>query len=343
MPASNKVLAVDQGRLTIAVMLGGPSAERSISLKSGAAIIAALRSRGHRVSACDPNADLGDSNVAATPETCATAARFVRGHNWSDVDVVFNALHGAFGEDGELQRLLCSLGVAFTGSGETASHEGFHKVISKRRFRAAGVPTPVGFEIAHNRLPNPIATAAEAIGYPLVVKPEAQGSSLGVTIATSPLELSRAIEFGFVYGPVLLVEEYIAGTEWTVPIWDDEVLPMIEIAAADQFYDYTAKYSDNRTEYRFDSPLPPLVRQRLIAAARRAARAVGMEGLSRVDLRLTSDGRPYVLEVNNSPGMTDHSLVPKSAARMGLTLGELCEQECRRAIHRQRGRRRRSA
>lgn len=334
---------MSQGRLTIVVLLGGPSAERSISLRSGAAVAAALEQRGHHVRSHDPNPGLSDSLANGSAELQRAASSSLRDFDWPKVDVVFNALHGAFGEDGELQQRLDSLRIPYTGSGAAASYEGFHKSISKRRFHSAEVPTPRGIEVDRSWTHDRRHAAAKAIGYPLVVKPEAQGSSLGVSIVSSSRELTAAIEQGFVFGPTLLLEEFIAGTEWTVPVWDDEVLPMIEVVAAEQFYDFNAKYGDDRTKYRFDSQPGPMVRHRIIAASRRAARAVGLEGLSRVDLRLTDNGQPYVLEVNSSPGMTDHSLVPKSAEYAGLTLGELCELECQRAIQRHQFRRRLSA
>jgi D-alanine-D-alanine ligase len=330
-------------RLHIAVLLGGPSAERSVSLHSGAAVAAALESRGHIVRRIDPNPRLGEGVPLGTSELIAEAAWTLEGGDWRGIDIVFNALHGPFGEDGQAQRLLDALGVPYTGSDAVASRDGFHKSLAKERFQTAGVPTPRGIVCRSDEKAERIQLAADTLGYPLVVKPDAQGSSLGVSIVRSSADLMAALERCFTYGPNVLVEEYITGTEWTVPVWDDEVLPIIQILAAEAFYDFHAKYSDNRTEYRFDFDVPPAVVQSFAAAGRKAARALRTRGLARVDVRVTNDGRPFVLEVNTSPGMTDHSLVPKSAARYGLTLGELCEQDCRRALQRRHGRRRRSA
>lgn len=329
--------------MSIAVLLGGPSAERSVSLQSGAAVAAALERRGHQVRCIDPNPSADAARRLGTSESIAEAAWRLSGVDWRGVHVVFNALHGLFGEDGQVQRLLAELGIPCTGSGETASREGFHKGLAKQRFRAAGVPTPRAVECRADWPRERLEQAAEPLGYPLVVKPDAQGSSLGVSIVRTAAEFRDALERCFAFGPAALLEEYIAGTEWTVPVWDDAALPVIQVVAAEAFYDFNAKYRDERTEYRFEFDVPETVVQRVATAGLQAARSLGMEGLSRADIRLNEQGQPFVLEVNSSPGMTDHSLVPKAAERQGLSLGELCEQECRRAIERRQRRRRRSA
>jgi D-alanine-D-alanine ligase len=327
--------------LTVLVLLGGPSAEREVSLVSGRCVADALTRRGHRVIELDPT----PSPLLSGPGTpldfrqalCEARQRLER-FDWSAVDVVFNALHGTFGEDGTVQELLESLGVPYTGSGPEASRCGFHKWKARRRFEAHGLPTPRGVLFRTDWPTSRMAAAARSLEWPVVIKPEAQGSSLGVSIVRRPADLPAAVERCARYGAVGLIEEYIAGTEWTVGVWDDFVLPLIEIVPAQEFFDYTAKYADERTAYRFSSHLPEETMQRMATAGRRAARAVGAEGLSRVDVRVDASGTAWVLEVNTSPGLTDHSLVPKAAARMGLSLGVLCEQECQRAIVRRRGR-----
>lgn len=317
----------------IGVLLGGPSAERAVSLESGRCVAEALESRGCEVTLIDT----GDPAVDGTPGGSVAAARQVlAARDWSGVDVVFNALHGTFGEDGQLQALLDGLGVPYTGSSAAASHCAMQKSLAKRRFDASGVPTPCGLTIDAGWPAGRIAAAAGAIGWPLVVKPDAQGSSLGVSIVRHPAGLDDALRRAAEYGRQVLIEEYIAGTEWTVPVWDDQVLPLIEIAPASGFYDYGAKYLDDQTAYRLDFNLPPEVVQTIAQAGLAAARSVGADGLARVDLRLDQAGRPWVLEVNTSPGMTSHSLVPKSAARAGYSLGDLCAEECRRALARWR-------
>lgn len=329
--------------LTVLVLLGGPSAEREVSLVSGGCVAEALARRGHRVIKLDPTPPPGTfPSRPGAPldlhQTISAARERLEGFDWSAVDVVFNALHGTFGEDGTLQEILDSLGIPYTGSGAEASRCGFHKWEARRRFEDHGLGTPRAVLIRTDWPTSRIEAASRSLRWPVVVKPEAQGSSLGVSIVRRPVDLSAAVERCAQYGAVGLIEEYIAGTEWTVGVWDDFVLPLIEIVPAQEFFDYTAKYADERTAYRFSSHLPEETMQRLATAGRRAARAVGAEGLSRVDVRVDALGAPWVLEVNTSPGLTDHSLVPKAAARMGLSLGVLCEQECQRAIVRRRGR-----
>jgi D-alanine-D-alanine ligase len=329
--------------LTIVVLLGGPSAEREVSLVSGRCVADALARRGHRVIELDPTPhQLPFRPTPAAPidlpRAMTEARRRLQQFDWPAVDVVFNALHGTFGEDGTVQEILDSLGIPYTGSDAEASRCGFHKWEAKRRFEAYGLRTPRAVLFRTDWPASRIEAAAQSLKWPVVVKPEAQGSSLGVSVVRRPEDLPGAARRCAVYGAVALLEEYIAGTEWTAPVWDDFVLPLIEIVPAQEFFDYAAKYTDERTAYRFCSHLPEETMQRIALSGRRAARAVGAEGLARVDVRVDAAGVPWVLEVNTSPGMTDHSLTPKAAARMGLSLGVLCEQECRRAIERRRKR-----
>jgi D-alanine-D-alanine ligase len=307
--------------LNVVVLQGGPSEERAISLLSGGAVTAALRGEGHRVLPLDP-----------------AEVKFER-YDFTGVDVAFNALHGRYGEDGEVQGLLDDLGVPYTGSGAAASRLAFSKTASKGRFAASRVATPAWRCIRSGDVPSAWTEQAAAIGYPLVVKPDQQGSSLGVTIVNFPAQLPAALERCFSYGEAGLLERFIAGTEWTVPLIDDEPLPVIQIVPQESFYDYTAKYADDRTGYRFEFDVPADVVLDIEQLAQRACRSLGSEGIARVDIRLDEDMCPWVLEVNTSPGMTDHSLVPKAAARQGLSLGQLCTQECLRAIGAARTRR----
>ena len=296
----------------IAVLAGGESAERAVSLESGAAVAKALSERGHRVTSLDPG---------GTPlERVA----------WNAFDVVFLALHGTFGEDGRIQAILDGIGIPYTGSDAVTSRLAMSKSASKERFLQSGVPTPpyvlinAGDDPAHSR------QQAELLGYPLVVKPDAQGSSLGVSIVHAAGELPQALDACFRYDRFGVLEEYIAGSEWTVGVLDDLVLPIIRIEPAGSFYDYAAKYHDDRTRYDFDfDDLPAAVVKSIESAGRRAGRALGTRGVARVDLRLDHSHQPWVLEVNTIPGFTSHSLIPKAAARLGITFAELCE----RAVH----------
>jgi D-alanine-D-alanine ligase len=294
--------------LTIVVLLGGWSTERDVSLDSGRAVINALRSRGHDVRELDP------------------AAIDILTYPWVGVDAAFIALHGSFGEDGTVQSLLDDLRIPYTGSGPAASQLAMNKSASKQRFIAHGLPTPT-FQTVHvEESDSSIADKAAAFGFPLVVKPNAQGSSVGVTIVDRPEQLVDATHAAFRHDPLVLLETYIPGRELTVAVLDRRPLPPIEIQPARPFYDYHAKYQDDATDYVFEIDLPPAVLRGVESVAVSAVESLGCCGVARVDLRLDGEHRPWLLEVNTIPGFTDHSLVPKAAARAEIGFAELCEQ-----------------
>ena len=315
-------------RLRVLVLAGGPSAEREISLQSGAAVATALESRGHFVTRFDPRHEA------------------LTGVDAAALDVAFVALHGRYGEDGTVQRQLESLGLAYTGSGPEASALAFCKSASKQRFRDAGVPTPMGIEFTSQEPIESIVsrvvesaslfTAADgriltnSATATVVVKPDCQGSSIGVGFASSLEELQAAIAESLRHDESGLIEKAIPGEEWTVPFLDDEALPAIVIGTSRDFFDYEAKYLSDETRYEFPGVSP--IRTLVIEIARQAVRALGVSGLSRVDLRVDPTGQPWVLEVNTVPGLTDHSLSPKSAAQAGIPFAEFCELNCLRAI-----------
>jgi D-alanine-D-alanine ligase len=301
-------------RLRVAVLSGGESEEREISLQSGHDVACALRARGHEVICIDP------------AETPVAAAQF------RDVEIAFLALHGRSGENGDIQSLLERMGILYTGSGPEASRLAISKSASKERFFQQGVPTPPYVLVHESDESARARELAIRIGFPLVVKPDTQGSSLGVSIVESAESLTPALKECFRYDPFGLFERAIPGTEWTLGLLDDEPLPLIQIESPREFFDFTAKYRDEATAYRFDSPVSNAVRSSIIAAGVNAAKAIGTKGLARVDLRLDHDGRPWVLEVNTIPGFTDHSLVPKAAAHAGISLGELCERTIERSL-----------
>ena len=318
------------GPLRVAVLAGGDSAERLVSLESGAAVAEALRSRGHRVVVIDP-AGIPLADIA-----------------WQEHDVAFLALHGRFGEDGQVQTLLEQIGIPYTGSGPATSKLAFSKSASKERFAQFGVPTLpyVLFHASEDR--ERIAAHAATLGYPLVVKPDAEGSSLGVSIVREPAELPTALTTCFEYGAFGVLEPYVAGSEWTVGFLDDLLLPVIRITTLRAFYDYQAKYHDDSTQYDFDPDVPAETIASIAESGRRAGEALGTRGLARVDLMLDQDQRPWVLEVNTIPGFTSHSLVPKAAARLGISFPELCERALQSCLSRTsqrevRGRSERSA
>jgi len=302
-PRYPAVPAVER-KLQITVLSGGPSAEREVSLNSGRAVAEALRSLGHTVQVADilPG-DLGALDLPA--------------------DMVFIALHGTFGEDGRLQRILEDRGIRYCGSGPEASAVAMDKVAAKRRFIEAGVPTP-RFDVV---VPGRIESVLKFWAPPAVIKPVAEGSSVDMVIARDPAtltsELRRVTER---YGRCL-VEEYVQGLELTVGILGEQALPPIQIRTKRAFYDYQAKYQDDDTEYLFDIDLPQVVLEHVKALSLQAHEALGCRGFSRVDWMV--DGRthqPYALEVNTIPGFTSHSLLPKAAQRAGLSFAELCQQ-----------------
>jgi D-alanine-D-alanine ligase len=266
------------------------------------------------------------------------AAVDVASFDWGPFDVAFIALHGKFGEDGQVQQILEKALIPYTGSGVAASRLAFSKSASKERFAQHQVPTAPYVLIHESDTAHRIGQQAEQIGYPLVVKPDTQGSSLGVSIVQKPADLPAGLARCFHYDTFGLLEQALAGSEWTVGLIDDRALPAIRIETSRAFFDFEAKYEDDETRYQFDYDVPAEVVDSIVQTARNACAAVGTSGLARVDLILDQSGIPQVLEVNTVPGLTDHSLVPKAAARLGMTLADLC-QECVQSALRQATRR----
>jgi len=307
LPQIEPATGVEPGTLTIGVLMGGPSRERQISLDSGRAVAEALQRLGHDVRPADVRP--GD-----------VTAQLVR-----DIDVAFLALHGTWGEDGGVQRELDALGVCYTGSGPEASRLAMDKVASKERFSDKGIPTPA-FRVLTSGDEEMLREAMGRIGPDLVVKPVADGSSIDVYMVNSLRGLRDAVEKVWGRGEPALVERHIAGREFTVGVLGESPLPTLEIRTGSGWYGYEEKYVSDATKYVFDHGLPADVEDRTVAAAMAAHRALGCRDLSRVDLIITPEGEPEVLEVNTIPGFTTHSLVPKAAARAGLSFGRLCER-----------------
>jgi D-alanine-D-alanine ligase len=300
--------AASRPRWRIVVLAGGQSAERTISLRSGAAVVSALVAAGHRATAIDP-AEGAISNI-----------------DWLRFDAAFIALHGGEGEDGRVQQELESRGVPYTGSCPMACRLAMSKSASKDRFIEFGIPTPPFVPFAASDRAATVADRVARLGYPLVIKPDAQGSSLGVTVTDSRAELDHAISAAAEYDNALLAEAFIRGREFTVAVLNDRPLPVLEIVTPQRVFSYDAKYASPLTEYRFEFELPNPQRAALTRAAVAATQALGTSGLARVDLMLGQDGRPCVLEVNTSPGMSPRSLAPQAAARAGLDMPQLCDQ-----------------
>jgi len=286
----------------VAVLMGGPSAERAVSLRSGAAVARGLRETGYAVD----EVDLRDGELKIA----------------TDVEAVFLALHGAYGEDGVVQEKLRALQMPYTGSGAEASRKAFDKLLSKRAFVAAAIPTP-DYEVLS-------VAAAHRLPLPVVVKPACQGSSIGLHCVRAEGEWAGSLADALQHGTVL-VERYIPGRELTVGLLGDDALPVVEIRAPDDWYDYGAKYTTGRTEYQVPAPLTAEQTTKCQDLARRVFRVLGCCDLGRVDLRLTPDDQLFVLEMNTIPGFTETSLFPKAAAAAGLSFAALCDRIMRRA------------
>ena len=288
-------------KLNITVMLGGSSAEREVSLRSGAAVAAALRSLGHAVSELDPR----------TPDWVLPAK----------TDVVFLALHGTYGEDGTVQKQLDELGVPYTGCDAEASRIAFDKVLTKQSCIEAAVPT-AKFATVYSAA----ASLPENLSLPLVVKPARQGSSVGLQFVERVGDWPRALVESLKFDSEILVEEKIIGRETTVGILGGKVLPVVEVRPKAGSYDYTNKYTAGNTEYFCPADFDAATTQRIQAAALGAFHAIGGRDYARVDVMVRADGSPVVLEVNTLPGMTETSLLPKAAAAAGLSYAELCQR-----------------
>ena len=296
-------------KLKITVMLGGPSAEREVSLQSGAAVAAALRSRGHEVTELDPRSP-GWQLSPGTP-------------------VVFLALHGTYGEDGTVQAELDQLGVPYTGCDAATSRIAFDKAKTKERCVAAGVPTARHVLVEAATTPWP-----RGWNPPVVLKPVRQGSSVGLQFVERVSEWPAAVAEALRYDTQVLVEEKIIGRETTVGILNGDALPLVEIRPKAGSYDYRNKYTVGATEYLCPAPLDEAITQAVQAAGLAAFRAVGGRDYARVDVMVRASGEPVVLEVNTLPGMTETSLLPKAAAAAGIDYAELCERMVRLALKR---------
>lgn len=293
--------ANDFGR--VAVMYGGFSNEREVSLDTGGAVLAALQARGVDAHGWDP----AEKSIAEFP-----AAGF---------DRVWIALHGPGGEDGALQGALQWLNIPYTGSGVMASALAMDKVRSKHLFDAAGIPTPEYAVIADV---HEASVAAEKIGYPVIIKPSGEGSSVGMSKVFERGELAAAVENALRYGDVALLERCVVGEEHTVTILQGEALPSIRIETPRVFYDYRAKYESDRTQYHCPGTSSPEVENDYATLALAAFAELGCSGWGRVDFMTGEDGQPLVLEANTVPGMTSHSLVPMAAKQAGIDFEELC-------------------
>ena len=286
----------------IAVLMGGPGSERDVSLATGQGVSRALRSLGAEVA----EIDVRDENFQLP----------------SDVDLAFLTIHGTFGEDGQLQRILERRGIAYTGEGVEGSRTAFDKIRSKEKFREHGVTTPL-WEVIH---PGQRPT----IPLPIVVKPPREGSTVGVVIVKNEAEIESAISKAAKYGRELLVEQFVPGRELTIGILGDEALPIIEIIPKGGFYDFTNKYpflnpqAGGGAEHVCPAKIDAEKTKEIQELALRAFRAAGLQVYGRVDVILSESGEPFILEINNIPGMTEASLLPEAAAVAGISYIDLC-------------------
>lgn len=302
--------------------MGGQSSERDVSLKTGEAVYRSLVRTGYDAVAIDVS-----SNLSSALEE----------HR---VEIAFLALHGPGGEDGAIQGFLETMGMPYTGSGVRASAIGMHKVVTKTELAAHGIPVARGTIVRRGTAPtlNRILTGCK-LKLPVVVKPPSQGSTIGVTIVRKPSQWKEALRTAHQYEAEAMVEAYIPGHEVTVSLLGDAnevvtVLPAVEIVAPDGFYDFSAKYQKGRTQYVCPAPLPAAVTKQITRLAMETYQALGCSGAARVDFRITPKGKPYVLEINTVPGMTETSLLPMAAGKAGLSYDVLTERILQSAVRR---------
>lgn len=325
--------------------MGGTSAERDVSIASGVRIAAALRTRGHEVTSLDTALGVIDApqeeallraGVKVAPPPLEALAEMSRASlspalgtlpAIRQADVVFLALHGGQGEDGTLQALFDLCGVRYTGSGPLASALAMDKELSKTLFRAAGVPTP-DWRMA----PAGRAEVEAHLGFPVIVKPSKQGSTVGLTLVKDPRDLEPAIAEAFRYDDEVMLEQYIPGRELTVGILGDEALPVGEIIPKHEIYDYECKYTKGMAVEEFPARLSAEESVALQAQARLAFRALKLRGYARIDFRRRGPGDFFCLEANTLPGMTELSLIPQAAMAAGIAFADLCERIVRLAL-----------
>ena len=291
-------------------MAGGPSSERGISIKSGLAVYNALKREG-----CDVEwLEIGKGDIKKKVQSIP-------------FDVAFIALHGRVGEDGTIQAVLERMSRPYTGSGVTASRLALDKIASRRIFKSQGIPVPEYRILSRGRTKVP-----EDFSFPVVVKPRREGSSIGLSLARNKKEFIKACKGAFKYSDRIIAEKFIRGREITVSILGKGPLPVVEVMPKRAFYDFYAKYSDDRTRYKVPASLPASLYKKAQALGLAAYNALGCRDFSRVDMLLGDDGKIYILEVNTIPGLTEKSLLPKAAKAGGMTFNKLCLNLLRLAI-----------
>ena len=301
-------MEIERNKLKVAVLAGGIGSEREISLQSGKCVAEALKEAGFKVVI----ADIRPDNLEIL--------------NDSSVDVFFPALHGKFGEDGRLQQILEDRSLLYVGSGPEASKAAFDKIASKKLFEQAGLATPAAVEFGPGTDITLLEEQLQDFAQKYVVKPIRQGSSVGVSIVSTPHEAVVAARKTFSEYGDCMIEEFVPGTEVTVGILHGRPLPIIEVRTQGGFYDYHAKYVDEKTEYLFDTITDTAMAANLSRAAVECFNALGCRHFARIDFLLSDEKIAYVLEANTIPGFTSHSLLPMAAAKAGLSMGDLCTE-----------------
>lgn len=286
----------------VAVLMGGIAEERPVSLRSGEAVAEALQRAGVQAEAVD---------VRTLTDLLQVAEQY---------QAAFIALHGRWGENGTVQAILDTLKLPYTGSRMAASALAMDKLRTKLAWRGAGLPTPA-FEVM--RADAPLNLATYTLGFPVMVKPAREGSSIGIQRVETPEALHDAVQQALRYDDEVLVEQWIEGEEYTAAIVDGRVLPLIRLETPRLFYDYEAKYHDDRTRYHCPCGLDPLKEAEIAELCRQAFELIGAEGWGRVDVMVDEAGQPWLIELNTVPGMTDHSLVPMAARVAGWSFEEL--------------------
>ncbi|OGB63607.1 MAG: hypothetical protein A2Y94_14420 [Caldithrix sp. RBG_13_44_9] len=336
--------------LKVAVLLGGTSAERDVSLITGQEVAKAIRENGHQVMALD--CAFGDTSIDDWERDINEVIRAehsgIEGRKQEldrnilktidfllreKIQVVFIALHGGYGENGQIQALLDLVKIPYTGSAALASGMGMDKHISKILFEKADVATAPWLRISKGD--NLSQEEIARLGFPLVIKPNDQGSTVGLTVVKEPDQVKAAIEKAFQFSQAVLAEKYIAGREMTVAILDQDPLPVIEIIPEHGIYDYECKYQKGKSLYIVPAKITANVTQKLQDLARTAYQALGCRHYARVDFRLSEDNQPFCLEVNTLPGMTATSLVPKAAKAVGINFNQLVERIIQLAVRKE--------
>jgi D-alanine-D-alanine ligase len=320
-------------KLKIALFVGGASSEREVSKLSSKSIYSALLNLGHEVILIDPalgdnqyqNQEdyfLPDKDVIVSTQNYAAAVASIMKKN---IDLAFLGLHGKWGEDGTIQSLLELCGIKYTGSGVLASALSMDKGKAKIIFKDNGVSVPKGLVITKSSysFKDLLESIKMSLGFPIVVKPNDEGSTMGLTICDDETEIEKAIEFSFKYSNKTIIEEFIHGRELTVGILDDKVLPLLEIKPKHELYDFECKYTTGMSEYIVPAQVDEDTFKHIQDQALKAYRSLGCKGYARADFRLSPEGKSYCLEVNTLPGMTSTSLIPKMAKAIGISFEEL--------------------